>query len=110
MERYQTAVRPMAVPAQSANDILWITYRWMSVGLAITAVVAWLVAASPGATALFVQNPIMFYGLMFAQLGLVLAFNPVALRASAPVAATMFCVSSALIGLTFCTTLRLETR
>jgi uncharacterized protein len=110
MDRYQTAVRPMAAPAASANDILWVTYRWMSVGLAITGLVAWLVASSPGATALFVSNPIMFYGLMFAQLALVIAFNPVAMRASTPVAATMFFVYSALTGLTFSTLFLVYTR
>ena len=101
MERYQTAPRPMAVPAASANDILWITYRWMSIGLAITGLVALLVAASPGAVGFFVTNPIVFYGLMFAQLGLVIAFNPVAIRASTPVAAGMFFLYSALTGVTF---------
>ncbi|MDB4986351.1 MAG: hypothetical protein JWN04_1529, partial [Myxococcaceae bacterium] len=36
MDRYQTATRPWAGSTESVNDILWATYRWMSVGLAIT--------------------------------------------------------------------------
>ena len=72
----------MAVSGESANDILWVTYRWMSVGLAITGLVAWLVAHSPGAVSVFVDNRIVFYGLMFAQIGLVLAFSASVTRVS----------------------------
>jgi FtsH-binding integral membrane protein len=112
MERYESALRPMAgVPAAaSANDILWVTYRWMSLGLAITGLVAWLVASSPGAVGFLVTNPVVFYGLMFAQLGLVFAFNPVAARASTPVAASMFFVYSALTGITFSSLFLVYTR
>src|ERR1700712_772272 len=67
MDRYQTATRPWAGSSESVNDILWATYRWMSVGLAITGLVAWGVSHSPGALELFVGNRIVFYGLMFAQ-------------------------------------------
>lgn len=101
MDRYQTAVRPFAAPTESVNDILWATYRWMSLGLAITGLVAWLVSQSPSALETFVQNRLVFYGLMFAQLGLVIAFSSVAARVSTAVAATMFFSYAALTGLTF---------
>jgi FtsH-binding integral membrane protein len=102
MDRYQTAARPMAVQStESANDFLWVTYRWMSIGLAITGAIAWLVSQSPGAQAFFVTNRLVFFGLFFAQLGLVIAFNAVVDRATTPVAAAMFFSYAALTGVTF---------
>lgn len=91
----------MVAPAESANDILWTTYRWMSVGLAITGLVAWLVAHSPGALSLIVENRFVFFGLIIAQLGLVIAFSSVAQRVSTGAAAAMFFGYAALTGLTF---------
>jgi len=102
MNRYQAQARPLAAQTtSSANDILWITYRWMSVGLGITGLVAWLVSQSPAALEIFVGNHIVFYGLFFAQIGLVIAFSSVAARASAATTAAMFFAYAALTGLTF---------
>jgi FtsH-binding integral membrane protein len=101
MNRYEAAARPVSANVESANDILWITYRWMSVGLGITGLVAWLVSQSPGALELLVSNRIVFYGLIFAQLGLVFAFSSVATRASTAVTAAMFFLYAALTGITF---------
>src|SRR4051812_2733242 len=95
------ASRPYALVGESANDILWATYRWMSVGLAITGLVAWLVSRSPGALSLVVQNRPVFYVLIFAQLGLVFAFSSMAARVSTAAAASMFFGYAALTGLTF---------
>jgi FtsH-binding integral membrane protein len=101
MDRSQTAARPYSIAGDSANDILWATYRWMSVGLAITGLVAWLVSSSPGALSLVVENRIVFYVLIFAQLGLVFAFSSMAARISTAAAAAMFFGYAALTGLTF---------
>jgi FtsH-binding integral membrane protein len=96
-----SAARPLAAQTESANDILWVTYRWMSVGLGITGLVAWLVSQSPEALNVVVGNRIVFYVLLFAQLGMVFAFSAVAQRASTAVAAAMFFAYAALTGLTF---------
>lgn len=101
MNRYQAAERPLAAQNESANDILWVTYRWMSVGLGITGLVAWLVSQSPAALDLFVGNRLVFYGLLFAQLGLVFAFSSVAARSTTAVVAAMFFAYAAITGLTF---------
>jgi hypothetical protein len=101
MNRYQAATRPLTAQTESANDILWITYRWMSLGLGITGLVAWLISESPSALELFVSNRIVFYGLLFAQLGLVIAFGSVASRASTAVTGAMFFAYAALTGVTF---------
>ncbi|MDB4974477.1 MAG: rane protein [Myxococcaceae bacterium] len=101
MDRYQSATRPWAGSTESVNDILWATYRWMSIGLFITGTVAWGVSHTPAALDIFVGNRLVFYGLMFAQLGLVIAFSSMAARVSTAAAAAMFFTYAALTGLTF---------
>jgi uncharacterized protein len=101
VNRYQAASHPVVSESESANDILWVTYRWMSLGLGITGLVAWLVAQSPGAVGVVVGNRLVFYGLLIAQLGMVFAFSAVAARASTAVAAAMFFAYAALTGVTF---------
>ncbi len=100
-------------PAERANDYatdaLWATYRWMSLGLATTGVVALAVAHSPALLAALVANRIVFYVLLFAQLGLVVAFSSVAMRVSTGVAALMFFGYAALTGVTFSTLFLLYT-
>lgn len=77
------------------------TYRWMAVGLALTGLVAYSVANSPAALELVVYNRGLFYGLLFAELGLVFAFSSVAHRVSSFAAAAMFVTYAILNGLTF---------
>jgi FtsH-binding integral membrane protein len=101
MQPYQASARPLASEAESANDILWVTYRWMSVGLGITGLVAWLVSNSPAALGLVLGNRLAFYALLAVELGLVFAFSAVARRASTAVAAAMFFAYAAINGLTF---------
>jgi FtsH-binding integral membrane protein len=82
------------------SDALWATYRWMAAGLGITGLVAMFVASSPAALELVIGNRMVFYLLLFAQLGLVFAFNSVAMRASTAAVAGMFFVYAALTGAT----------
>ena len=96
--RLQTA-RPMS----QASDALWVTYRWMTLGIALTGLVALGVASSPAALELILGNRIVFYGLLFAQLGLVFAFSSVASRVSTALAAAMFFAYAGLTGLTLST-------
>src|ERR1700712_951409 len=93
----------IATSEESANEILWVTYRWMSLGLAITGAIAFFVAHSPAAIELLVTNRAVFFGLMIAQLGLVFAFSALVTRVSVAVAASMFFGYAALTGLTFST-------
>jgi FtsH-binding integral membrane protein len=90
--------RPTGAPLVS--DALWTTYRWMAAGLGLTGVVAMLVASSPAALELILGNKIVFYGLLILQLGLVMAFNSVAARASTGAVAAMFFAYAALTGAT----------
>lgn len=98
----QGAPLPQRTTAQ-ASDALWTTYRWMTLGLATTGVVALLVASSRTMVELLLGNPILFYGLMFAQLGMVIAFSTTAMRARTATVAAMFFAYAALTGVTFST-------
>jgi FtsH-binding integral membrane protein len=95
--------KSLAVTPETASDALWVTYRWMSLGLAVTGLVALGVAHSPDLVETLVGNRILFYVLLFAQLGLVMAFSSVASRVSTAAAAAMFFAYSALTGVTFST-------
>ena len=104
MDQFNTATRSaFASSEDTANDILWVTYRWMSLGLAITGIVAMLVANTPAAVEMLVTNRVLFFGLMIAQLGLVVAFSALVTRVSTTTAAAMFFGYAALTGLTFST-------
>jgi uncharacterized protein len=103
MERIHSYAQQRASASESANDILWVTYRWMSLGLALTGVVAWLVSHSEAAITFLFEHRALFYVLMFAQLGLVFTFTALAQRVSTAVAASMFFAYAALTGVTFST-------
>lgn len=92
--------RPRGGAGQLVSDALWATYRWMAVGLGITGLVALFVASSPAALSVILGNQIVFFGLIIAQLGLVLGFNYAAARASTAAVAAMFFSYAALTGAT----------
>lgn len=98
---YAPRSSPLAAPTQTlVSDALWKTYRWMAAGLGVTGLVAMGVASSEAALQAIIGNRIVFYVLLFAQLGLVMAFNSVAVRASTAVVAAMFFAYAALTGAT----------
>ncbi len=88
---------------ESANDALWVTYRWMTLGLATTGVVALGVAHSEAAVEFLLGNRIVFYLILFAQLGLVWALSSMATRVSTATATALFFAYAALTGVTFST-------
>jgi FtsH-binding integral membrane protein len=75
-------------------------YRWMTAGLLVTAGVAWVVAGSPAARQAIFGNRLVFWGLVIAQLGLVVAISAAVTRLSAGVAGLLFVAYSALTGAT----------
>jgi FtsH-binding integral membrane protein len=86
---------------EAARAFLQRVHLFMSIGLGITGLVALAVVSSPSALALIFGNKLVFYGLLIAELLLVLAFAPVAARVSAATAAIMFFAYAALSGVTF---------
>jgi FtsH-binding integral membrane protein len=75
-------------------------YRWMALGLAVTAGVAGLVASSETLLQAVVLNRWIFYGLMIAEVGLVIALSAMVQRLSAAAAGALFLLYSALNGAT----------
>jgi len=75
-------------------------YRWMTLGLGLTAVVAFLVAGSEDALRFVIGNRFVFFGLVIAELGLVVAISAAVHRLSAAAAGGLFLLYSALNGAT----------
>jgi FtsH-binding integral membrane protein len=93
--------RYVSTGEEAARAFLQRVYLYMSVGLAVTGLVALAVVSSPAALQFVFGNPLVFYGAMIAELVLVMAFVPVAARVSAGTAAAMFFGYAALSGVTF---------
>jgi FtsH-binding integral membrane protein len=100
---YYSASRPLVRSDERVSDALSVTYRWMTLGLATTGVIAMLVAHSPALLEAILGNRVLFYALLFGQLALVAAFSSVAMRVSTGAAALMFFAYAALTGVTFST-------
>jgi uncharacterized protein len=85
-------------------------YTFMALGLGITGVVALAVAASPAAMSFIFGGRWILMGLIIAELLLVMAFAPVAARASASTAALMLLTYSVLNGVTLASIFMVYTR
>jgi hypothetical protein len=76
-------------------------YGWMFVGLAVTAVVAAGMASSPTMVRTLAGNPILFFGVIVAQLALVYSVSSRVGTLAPGTAAGLFLLYSALTGVTF---------
>lgn len=85
--------------AQKVTTFLRAVYGWMAVGLAVTAVVASLVADS-SLPYTIAANRLLFWGLLLAQLGLVVVLSARVHAMSPAMASGLFLVYSALTGVT----------
>ncbi len=88
-----------AVDAERA--FIGAVYRWMALGLLTTAGVAFGVATTPTLLEVVVTNRWVFYGLMIAQFGVVIALSAMLPRLSRAAAGGLFLLYSALTGMTF---------
>jgi FtsH-binding integral membrane protein len=86
---------------EAARTFLQRVYLFMAFGLATTGLVALAVAASPAALSFVFGTPLVFPGLIIAELLLVVAFSAAATRVSVGMAAAMFFGYAALSGVTF---------
>jgi FtsH-binding integral membrane protein len=75
-------------------------YRWMTLGLGVTALVATAVASSETLLLAIVGNRILFYGLIIAELALVIWISAAVNRLPAAAAGGLFLLYSALNGAT----------
>lgn len=82
------------------SDFIRNVYNWMGLGLATTAVVSLFTASSPAMLTLIFGNQLVFFGLIIAELGLVMALSAGINRMQASTAVLMFFIYSALNGMT----------
>jgi len=96
-ENYQVVTR-------GASDVerrfMAAVYRWMTFGLLVTAGVAYSVATTEGLVQFIFGNRMVFWGLIIAQFGLVIALSAAVNKLSAGVAGALFLLYSALTGAT----------
>lgn len=83
------------------NTFFQKVYLWMTAGLGMTALAAFFMLSSSAAQQLIFGNRMIFYGLIFGELGLVFALSAAINRISALTATLMFLGYSALNGITF---------
>lgn len=76
-------------------------YSWMTIGLLLTAVVAYFVAITPEAINLIFSNRWVFYILLLAELGAVIYLSTMISKMSASTATFVFLGYSILSGITF---------
>src|SRR6266542_6274578 len=102
MERlYRASAFPTsAAAAERVTTFLRAVYGWMFVGLAITAFVAYTIAASPALIGALVANHFLFLGLFLAQLGVVFFLSARVDRLAPGTATGLFVLYSALTGVT----------
>jgi len=82
------------------NSFVRSVYNWMAIGLGITGVVAYGVANSPGVRDIVFGAPLVFFGLIIAQLAMVFMISARIQRMQASTATMLFIVYSALNGAT----------
>ena len=82
------------------NSFVRSVYNWMAIGLGITGVVAYGVANSPGLREIVFGAPLVFFGLIIAQLVMVFMISARIQRMQASTATMLFIVYSALNGAT----------
>ena len=106
MDRFEMTPRSafetpsLAIGADRVTAFLRKVYGWMFAGLAITAVVALAVAGTPALVQTIFGNPVLFWGLVIAELGLVFFLSARVDKLAPRTAATLFVVYSALNGAT----------
>jgi len=100
MERSYSNYRTVTV---SQTGVMRGVYGWMGVGLALTAFVSLFTASSPMLLQAILSNRMLFYVLIFAELGLVIGVTAAINRISASTASLLFLVYAALNGLTMST-------
>jgi FtsH-binding integral membrane protein len=104
MAQFETTPATVFTTPYSADErvssFLRSVYGWMFVGLGITALVALMVASSPSLVIDIAGDPVKRWGLLLAQLGIVLFLSLGAEKLSAAVAGPLFLFYSALTGVT----------
>src|SRR5882762_8078857 len=101
LERSSTGFGPgSAVAAERVTAFLRAVYGWMCAGLAITAVVAYMIAGSSTLLQILISNQVLLFGLFIGQLALVFVLSARVDRLAPGTAAAIFVGYAALTGVT----------
>ena len=92
------------------NEFIYSVYNWMAVGLALTGFVAYFVANSETMMGLIFGNKLVFYGLIFAELGLVFTLAARINKLQRSTAVAMYILYAVLNGATLSTIFMLYSR
>ena len=90
-----------AAKRELVNAFLRGVYWWMTAGLALTGVMAWLVYNSPAMQGIILNNQLVFFGFIIAEVGLVVFLSARIQRLAGSTATFLFMLYSALNGATF---------
>jgi uncharacterized protein len=93
---------PMDAEAASQENARFMSkvYSWMTLGVALTAVVAYMIANNPNLAVAIAMNRVLFYGLLIAQLGAVIVLSAAMRKLSAFAATAIYLGYAALVGVT----------
>lgn len=92
------------------NAFVLNVFHWMTIGLALTGVVSYTVANSPTLINMIFGNPIVFWGLIIAELGFVFFLSARIGKIAAGTATALFLVYAALNGATLASVFLMYTR
>jgi hypothetical protein len=98
--RYENTVTASEAQSQASTIFLDKVFNWMAIGLGITGLLAFLVANTPAALEIFILNPMMRWGIIIGELGLVFYLSARIQKISPQAATALFLVYSALNGIT----------
>ena len=100
MADFRTVSTHSAPRAEAINAYMRGVYQWMAGGLGLTALVAYMVASTPTLQNAIIYNPILFWGLIIAEFGLVMGISGGISKLSAGTASGLFLLYSAINGAT----------
>jgi FtsH-binding integral membrane protein len=110
MEQYKSATMSVAEARTQASTVfLAKVFNWMAIGLGLTGLAAFLTVNSQAMLQLVFGNKMVFYGLIFGELGLVFYLSARIERISAQAATGLFVAYSILNGVTLSAILLLYT-
>ena len=94
----------------AVNEFIYSVYNWMAVGLALTGFVAYFVANSETMMGIIFGNKLVFYGLIFGELGLVFTLAARINKLQRSTAVAMYILYAVLNGATLSTIFMLYSR
>ena len=101
---------PSVTAISSTASFLPKVYGWMTAGLALTALAAMMTLSSQAMLNLIFGNKLVFYALIFGELGLVIGLSAAINKISSATATLLFLLYSTLNGVTFASIFLIYTR